>query len=434
MLWEPEWEALPRDELETLQLFRLKRLVRRVYERVPFYRRRMEEAGVKPEDVRSLDDLARLPFTTKDDLRDNYPYGLFAVPLPEVVRIHSSSGTTGKPTVVGYTRKDLDTWANLTARVLAAGGVRREDVVQIAFGYGLFTGGFGLHYGAEKLGATVIPISSGNTRRQIMIMKDYGTTVLICTPSYALYLAETMEEMGVSPKELKLRVGLFGAEPWTDQMRREIEERLGIDATDNYGLSEIIGPGVSGECIEAKSGLHIFEDHFIPEIIDPDTGEVLPMGEKGELVITTLTKEALPLIRYRTRDITHLYYEECPCGRTLVKMAKPSGRTDDMLIVRGVNIFPSQVEEALLEVEGASPHFQLVVDRKGYLDELEVWVEASEGLFFDSMRKQKELVDRITEKISTVLGIGVKVKLVEPRTLERTAGKAKRVVDRREIR
>ncbi len=433
MLWEPEWEALPRDELETLQLFRLKRLVRRVYQRVPFYRERMEEAGVRPEDIRSLRDLARLPFTTKDDLRENYPYGLFAVSLPEVVRIHSSSGTTGKPTVVGYTRRDLETWANLTARVLAAGGVGREDVVQIAFGYGLFTGGFGLHYGAERLGATVIPISSGNTRRQIMIMKDYGTTALICTPSYALYMAETMEEMGISPRDLRLRVGLFGAEPWTDRMRHEIEERLGIEATDNYGLSEIMGPGVSGECIEAKQGLHIFEDHFIPEIINPDTGEVLPMGERGELVITTLTKEALPLIRYRTRDITHLYCEACPCGRTLVKMAKPSGRTDDMLIVRGVNVFPSQVEEALLEVEGVSPHFQLVVDRKGYLDELEVWVEASEELFFDSMRKQKELVDRITEKISTLLGIGVKVKLVEPRTLERTAGKARRVVDRREL-
>lgn len=433
MMWEPEWETLSQDEMETLQLFRLKKLVRRVYERVPFYREKMKKAGVKPEDIRKLEDLSLLPFTTKDDLRDNYPYGLFAVPLSEVVRIHSSSGTTGKPTVVGYTRKDLDTWTNLTARVLTAGGVMREDVVQISFGYGLFTGGFGLHYGAEKLGATVIPISSGNTRRQIMIMRDYGTTVLICTPSYALYLAETLEEMGLDPKDLKLRVGLFGAEPWTDRMRREIEERLGIDATDNYGLSEVMGPGVSGECLEAKSGLHIFEDHFIPEVIDPSTGNPLTLGEKGELVITTLTKEALPLIRYRTRDITHLYREPCPCGRSLIKMAKPSGRTDDMLIVRGVNVFPSQVEEVLLEVEGTSPHFQLVVDRKGYLDELEVWVEVSERMFFDSMKKQRELVERIREKISSVLGINVKVKLVEPGALERTEGKSKRVVDRREV-
>ena len=433
MMWEPEWETLPQDEIEALQLFRLKKLVRQVYERVPFYRERMEETGVRPGDIRKLKDLSLLPFTTKDDLRENYPYGLFAVALPEVVRIHSSSGTTGKPTVVGYTRKDLKTWANLTARVLTAGGVRREDVVQISFGYGLFTGGFGLHYGAERLGATVIPISSGNTRRQIMIMRDYGTTVLICTPSYALYLSETLGEMGMDPKELKLRVGLFGAEPWTDQMRREIEERLGIDATDNYGLSEVIGPGVSGECMEAKSGLHIFEDHFIPEVIDPSTGEVLPHGKKGELVITTITKEALPLIRYRTRDITHLYREPCSCGRSLIKMAKPSGRTDDMLIIRGVNVFPSQVEEVLLEVEGTSPHFQLVVDRKGYLDGLEIWVEASEGIFFDSMRRQRDLVDKIRDKISSVLGISVKVRLVEPRTLERTEGKAKRVVDRRGI-
>ena len=434
MIWQPEFETLPRDELEALQLFNLKRTVRRVYQNVPFYRKKMDDMGVKPEDIRTLEDVRHLPFTTKDDLRENYPYGLFAIPMDEVVRVHSSSGTTGKPTVVGYSKKDLETWSNLTARVLAAGGLNKNDVVQISFGYGLFTGGFGLHYGAERLGATVIPVSSGNTHRQVLVMRDYGTTALICTPSYALHVAEVIEEMGVNPRDLKLRLGMFGAEPWTEAMRKEIEERLGIDATDNYGLSEIIGPGVSGECIEAKHGLHIFEDHFLPEIIDPATGEPLPMGEMGELVITTLTKEALPLLRYRTRDITKLFLEECPCRRTFVKMEKPQGRTDDMLIVRGVNIFPSQVEEVLLSIKDTAPHFQLVVDRKGYLDTLEVWVETSEDFFFDSMRKQKELVDTITQKISEVLGISVKVKLVEPHTIERTTGKAKRVVDRRELK
>ena len=433
MIFEPEYECMPLDELKTLQLYRLKRQLRRVYERVKPYRKKMEEAGIKPEDIKSLEDIKYLPFTTKDDFRENYPYGLFATPMEEIVRVHSSSGTTGKPTVVGYTKRDLETWATLTARILSAGGVRKNDIVQIAFGYGLFTGGFGLHYGAEKLGATVIPVSSGQTKRQIMIMKDYGTTALVCTPSYALHIAEVLEEMGISPDELKLRVGLFGAEPWTESMRQEIEKRLGITATDNYGLSEVMGPGVSGECIEAKSGLHIFEDHFYAEVINPETGEPLPEGEWGELVITTLTKEALPLIRYRTRDITKLYREKCPCGRTFVKMAKPSGRTDDMLIVRGVNIFPSQVEEALLEIEGISPHYQIVVDRKGYLDEMEVWVEASEKIFFDSMRKQKELLDTITEHLQQALGVKVKVKLVEPKTLERTAGKAKRVIDRRDL-
>lgn len=352
MIFEPEYECMPQDELKILQFFRFKRQLRRVYEKVKSYREKMEKAGIKPEDIKSLEDIKHLPFTTKDDFRENYPYGLFAVDMEEIVRVHSSSGTTGKPTVVGYTKRDLDTWSTLTARILAAGGVRKKDVVQIAFGYGLFTGGFGLHYGAEKLGATVIPVSSGQTKRQIMIMKDYGTTALVCTPSYALHIAEVMEEMGVDPKELKLRVGLFGAEPWTESMRQEIERRLNIDATDNYGLSEVMGPGVSGECIEAKSGLHIFEDHFYAEVINPETGEPLPEGEWGELVITTLTKEGLPLIRYRTRDITKLYHDNCPCGRTFVKMAKPSGRTDDMLIIRGVNIFPSQVEELCWKLKG----------------------------------------------------------------------------------
>ena len=433
MILEPDKECMPQDELRILQLYRFKKQLRRVYERVPFYRKKMEEAGIAPEDIKSLEDVRHLPFTTKDDFREHYPYGLFAVDLEEIVRIHSSSGTTGKPTVVGYTKRDLETWATLTARVLAAGGVTKKDIVQIAFGYGLFTGGFGLHYGVEKLGATVIPASSGQTKRQLMIMRDYGTTALVCTPSYALHIAEVMEEMGMSPEELKLRVGLFGAEPWTENMRQQIERALGIDATDNYGLSEVMGPGVAGECIEAKSGLHIFEDHFLAEVVDPETLEPVEEGEWGELVLTTLTKEGLPLIRYRTRDITRLYREKCPCGRTFVKMAKPSGRTDDMLIIRGVNIFPSQVEEALLEIEGVSPHFQIVVDKRGYLDEMEVWVEASERIFFDSMKKQKELLDRITEHLQQSLGVKVKVKLVEPKTLERTTGKSKRVIDKRDL-
>ena len=432
-IFEPEMECMPVEELKILQFYRLKKTLRLVYENVKPYREKMDRIGIKPEDIRSLEDIKYLPFTTKDDFRENYPYGLFAVPMEKIVRIHSSSGTTGKPTVVGYTKKDLDTWSSLTARVLSAGGVTSKDIVHIAFGYGLFTGGFGLHYGAEKIGASVIPVSSGQTKRQIMIMKDYGSTALVCTPSYALHIAEVMEEMGIKKEELKLRVGLFGAEPWTESMRKEIESRLGIIATDNYGLSEVMGPGVSYECIEAKSGLHIAEDHFLVEVINPETGEPLPEGEWGELVITTLTKEALPLIRYRTRDITKLYRENCPCGRSFIKMAKPSGRTDDMIIVRGVNIFPSQVEEALLEISGLSPHYVIVVDRKAHLDELEVWVEAEDTIFFDSMRKQKEFLDKVTEHLSSALGVKTVVKLVEPKTLERSMGKAKRVVDRREF-
>ncbi|MGB9667661.1 MAG: phenylacetate--CoA ligase family protein [Thermosulfidibacteraceae bacterium] len=432
-IFEPEFECMPVDELKILQLYRLKKVLRIVYENVKPYRKKMDERGIKPDDIKSLENIKYLPFTTKDDFRENYPYGLFAVPMEKIVRIHSSSGTTGKPTVVGYTKRDLETWSTLTARVLSAGGVTSRDVVHIAFGYGLFTGGFGLHYGAEKIGASVIPVSSGQTKRQIMIMKDYGSTALVCTPSYALHIAEVMKEMGVDKSELKLKYGLFGAEPWTESMRREIETRLGIEATDNYGLSEVMGPGVSYECLEAKSGLHIAEDHFLVEVIDPETEEQLPEGEWGELVITTLTKEALPLIRYRTRDITKIYREKCSCGRTLIKMAKPSGRTDDMIIVRGVNIFPSQVEEALLEISGVSPHYVIVVDRKDHLDELEVWVEAEDAIFFDSMRKQKEMIDKITEHLTQALGVKTIVKLVEPKTLERSMGKAKRVVDRRDF-
>ncbi|MHB0871417.1 MAG: phenylacetate--CoA ligase family protein, partial [Chloroflexota bacterium] len=350
MFWDQEHETLPRAEMEALQLERLQRKVREVYEKVPFYRRALRERKVGPGDIRSLEDLAKLPFTGKTDFRDNYPFGLLAVPLKEVVRIHGSSGTTGKPTVVGYTRADIDLWSEVMARTLAIGGVTDEDVVQNAYGYGLFTGGLGFHYGAERLGATVIPISGGNTKRQIMLIQDMGSTVITCTPSYSLFLAETARQMGVDPRDLPLRVGFFGAEPWSYRMREEIEAELGITALDVYGLSEIIGPGVAQECPH-KRGLHIFEDHFLPEVVDPETGEPLPDGHRGELVFTTLTKEALPVLRYRTRDITSLHREPCPCGRTLVRMDKVTGRTDDMLIVRGINVFPSQIEAVLLEVD-----------------------------------------------------------------------------------
>ena len=431
-MWEPEYECMKREDLSRLQLERLKAALDRVCQQVPFYRQSFDRLKLHPEEIKSLEDLKRLPFTSKADLRDSYPYGMFAVPLREVVRIHSSSGTTGKPTVVGYTRNDLLTWSNLVARFLTAGGVTREDVVQIAFGYGLFTGGFGLHYGAERIGASVIPVSAGNTQRQIMIMQDFRSTALVCTPTYALYLSEAMAETGVDPKSLYLRVGLFGSEPWSESMRREIEGKLSILATDNYGLSEVIGPGVAGEC-EFKLGLHLFEDHFIPEVIDLETQEVLPYGEKGELVLTTLTKEAFPLIRYRTGDITSLNPEPCRCGRTLVRMARVSGRTDDMLIIRGVNVYPSQIEQVLLEMEGTEPHYQIIVDRKGALDELEIQVEVSEKMFFDEMKRQHQFVESIQERLRSTLGLSARVKLVEPKTIVRYEGKAKRVVDKRKL-
>ncbi len=430
-IWDEKREMMPRDELEQLQLERLQSTVNRMYRNVKFYRNRFDEAGIMPGDILSHADLGKVPFTTKEDLRENYPYGMFGVPLREVVRIHSSTGTTGKPTVVGYTQNDIDTWSELVARFMTAGGVTRDDVVQIAFGYGLFTGGFGLHYGAERIGASVIPISSGNTRRQLMIMEDYRTTVLVCTPSYALYLAEALEENGINGDRLSLKYGLFGSEPWSERMRDEIEERMGIIATDNYGLSEVMGPGVAGECLE-KSGLHINEDHLIPEIIDPDSEEVLPMGERGELVITTITREAMPLIRYRTRDLTRLYLDDCECGRTLVKMEKVSGRTDDMFIVRGVNVYPSQVEKVLFGFEGITPHYQILLTREGALDKMEVLVEVNESLFFDEMKKQRAFVEEIKEGLRGELGIKVSLKLVEPRTLERFKGKAERVLDNRE--
>ena len=430
-IWNETAETLPREEIEQVQIERLQSSLNRVYRSVPFYRHIFEERGMVPEDIGSPEDLARLPFTTKDDLRENTPYGMFAVPLRDIVRIHSSSGTTGQPTVVGYTRNDLIHWSELVARVLTAGGVTKEDIVQIAFDYGLFTGALGLHYGAEQIGATVIPASGGNARRQIAIMRDYRTTSLICTPSYALYLSEEMVEMGLSPAELSLRVGLFGAEPWTDSMRSQIEERLSISATDNYGLSEVMGPGVAGECGQ-KQGLHIFEDHFIPEVVDPDTGERVPPGQKGELVLTTITKEALPLIRYRTGDITRLHYDPCACGRTMARMEKVSGRTDDMLIVQGINVFPSQIESILMEVEGTEPHYQLVVDRSGPLDELEVWVEVAEQLFSDEIRRLEALEKAIRDEVERVVGLEVRVRLVESKTIERSAGKAVRVIERGE--
>jgi len=431
-IWDIDRETMSRDELEQFQLERLQSTLNRVYRNVKFYRNRLDGAGVMPGDIHSLEDLEKLPFTTKEDLRDNYPYGMLAVPLREVVRIHSSTGTTGKPTVIGYSRNDLDTWSELVARILTAGGVTSEDVVQIAFGYGLFTGGFGLHYGAERIGASVIPISSGNTRKQIMIMEDYRTTALICTPSYAHFISEIIEEHHIELGRLSLKRGLFGSEPWSEKMRTEIEGKLAITATDNYGLSEVMGPGVAGECLE-KSGLHLNEDHYLPEIIDPETGRVLPIGEQGELVITTITNEAMPLIRYRTRDLTRLYVDSCACGRTLAKIEKVTGRTDDMIIIKGVNVFPSQVEQVLNQFEGITPHYQIVLGRDGALDTMEVHVEVNENLFYDEMKRQRELVDTVKEALRSALGLGVGVKLVEPKTLERFQSKANRVVDKREI-
>ncbi len=432
MIWSRE-ETLPRKELRELQLERLKAVVQRVYERVPFYKKKFDEIGIKPEHIKDLRDIRNLPFTTKDDLRENYPFGMFAVPMTEVVRVHASSGTTGKPTVVGYTRKDIDTWSDLMARSLVCAGVHEGDIIHNAYGYGLFTGGLGFHYGAEKLGATVIPISGGNTQRQLMIMQDFGSTVLCCTPSYALNLADVSDQQGIDIKNFRLRVGIFGAEPWSERMRDEIQKRLNIKAVDIYGLSEVIGPGVSCECIEAQSGLHIFEDHFLVEVIDPETCEPVAPGEEGELVFTTLTKEAFPLIRYRTRDISKLIPEPCACGRTFYRMARVTGRTDDMLIIRGVNVFPSQIEHVLLNIEGLEPHYQIIVDRKGALDELEVQVEVSEKIFSDEMKRLDQLKQRIEHDLKDFLGVSAKVTLVEPRTIQRFEGKAKRVIDRRKI-
>ncbi len=433
MILDIGFETMPREDLEAIILRRLKATVERVYANVPFYRKTFEKSGIKPNDIQSLEDLKRIPFTRKEDLRDNYPFGMFCVPMNNVVRIHASSGTTGKPTVVGYTARDVRTWADLMARSLAAGGATRDDIIHNAYGYGLFTGGLGIHYGAEKLGASVIPVSGGNSKRQIVIMKDFGPTILTATPSYALHLAEVAAEMNVSFKDLKFKYGIFGAEPWSENMRLEIERKLNLTAVDIYGLSEVIGPGVAIECHEAKKGLHIFEDHFIPEIINPITGEVLPYGETGELVFTTITKEAFPVIRYRTRDITSLNPEPCICGRTHVRMNRVSGRTDDMLIIRGVNVFPSQIESVLMEMEGVEPHYQLVVDREDNLDTLTVKVEVGERLFSDEVKHLQDLERNIAKNIKEYLGVSVKVKLVEPKVIARSEGKAVRVIDNRKI-
>lgn len=432
MYWNIPIETMNQDDLKKLQAARLVDLVARMYRQVPFYRGLMQAKGLLPEDIKTLADISKLPFTTKVDMRDNYPYGLFAVPPSEIVRIHASSGTTGKATVVGYTKRDIGIWSEVMARTLTGAGVTRHSFIQVAYGYGLFTGGLGLHYGAEMVGASVIPASSGNTGRQIMLMKDFGTNALACTPSYALHLAETMREMGIAPSDLALKVGIFGAEPWSERMRGEIEAQLNIKAIDIYGLSEIIGPGVASEC-PVQQGLHINEDHFYPEIINPETGEVLPDGEKGELVITTLTKEGMPMVRYRTRDLTVLNREVCSCGRTLVRMNKVLGRSDDMLIIRGVNVFPSQVETVLLSMGETSPHYQLIIDRIGNLDTLTVMVEMTEDMFSDEIRRIENLERQIEAELAAVLRVHAKVRLVGAKTIERSEGKAKRVIDKRTI-
>ncbi len=433
MIWNEEYETLPREALEALQAKRLRNLVERVSATVPFYKEKFKEMNITADDIKTVADIVKLPFTTKQDMRDSYPYGMFAVPRDQVVRIHASSGTTGKPTVVGYTRRDIQTWAELMARTFHAAGVQKGDVLQNAFGYGLFTGGLGAHYGAELIGASVIPISGGNSKKQLMIMKDFGTTAFCCTPSYALNLYEVACEMGVDIKSLPIKVGVFGAEPWTHQMRKEIEEKWGIDAIDIYGLSEVIGPGVSFECVEAKNGMHINEDHFIVETINPETGEQLPFGEKGELVFTTITKEGIPLIRYRTRDITRIIKEPCICGRTFVRMEKVMGRSDDMLIIRGVNVFPSQIESILMDTKGVSPHYQLIVDRVDNMDVLEVQVEVNDDLFSDEIKKLQALEKSIVKDIKDIIGVSVKVKLVEPKSIARSEGKAVRVIDKRNL-
>lgn len=430
MIWDPQYECISREQLRELQFRRLGETLKLVYNRVPYYKEQFDRCGVLPEDLSCPEDIRKFPFTTKLALRDNYPYGLFAASMKDVVRLHASSGTTGKPIVVGYTKKDLKTWSELIARIVTMAGVTDEDVAQITFGYGLFTGAFGLHYGLERAGVTIVPSSVGNTEKQIMLMKDFGATVLVGTPSYALHLAEAAAKMGIGPGDLKLRVGLFGAEAWSESMRSELEKAWGIRATDNYGLSEVMGPGVSGECIEAL-GMHVSEDHFLVEVIDPETGHPKGPGEPGELVITTLTKEAFPVIRYRTRDITTLNYDPCICGRTLARMRKVTGRTDDMLIISGVNVFPSQIESVLMEIDGISPHYQIIVTKKGYLDMLEVQVEPTEKAFTGNFKDLEALEVKIKSRLQSVLSIGARVRLVEPFSIERSQGKAKRVIDNR---
>jgi len=427
--WQEE-EVYDIEQKRQVQSERLIKTVNRVYNNVPFYCDKMKALGLEPGDIKSIDDLSKLPFTTKQDLRDNYPYGLFAAPMEEVVRIHASSGTTGHPTVVGYTQNDIKMWSNVIARSFTAMGVTKKDIIQVAFGYGLFTGGLGVHYGAEHLGAAVVPISGGNTKKQIQLIQEFGSTVIACTPSYALYIGETMKNMGIDPRSTNLHTGIFGAEPWTEEMREQIESMFGINAMDIYGLSEVLGPGVAFEC-QARSGMHINDDHFVPEIIDVNTLEVLPKGSEGELVFTMVTKEALPLLRYRTRDITRLHTETCKCGRTLTRMDKVTGRSDDMLIIRGVNVFPSQIESVLLKVAETAPHYVLIVDRINNLDTLEVWVEVKPEFFTDAIKSLEKIEKHITAELFSLLGLHVKVKLVEPRSIERSEGKAKRIIDRR---
>jgi phenylacetate-CoA ligase len=432
MIWNPDFESMDPAALRRLQGERLGRLVDILYRKVPFYRRKMDERGVKPFDIQGISDISRLPFTTKDEMRDVYPYGLLAVDLKEIVEVHTSSGTTGKPVVDAYTQGDIDVWAEAMARTLSSGGTTRHDIVQNAYGYGLFTGGLGAHYGARRIGATVIPMSGGNTKRQIAMLRDFKATVLACTPSYALYVAEAAKEEGLDPGALGLKAGFFGAEPWSESMRTEIQQKLRLLAIDIYGLTEIIGPGVAMECPEQK-GLHVNEDLFFPEIIDPATGEVLPEGQKGELVITTLTKEGTPVLRYRTRDLTYLDRSACPCGRTTVRMHRVMGRTDDMLIIRGVNVFPSQIEEVILKVEGTEPHYQLIVERHGQRDELEVQIEMNEKVFSDEIRNLEATEKRIESDLYAALNIHTRVRLVEPKSIARSEGKARRVIDKRQI-
>ena len=429
-MFQPQYEAMPRAELESLQLERLKALLVRVYENVPTYREKYDAAGFDPSSVESLEDLARVPFTVKDDLRSAYPYGMFAVPLRDIVRVHSSSGTTGQVSVVGYTRGDIDRWADLMARTFAAAGATADDVVQVTYGYGLFTGGLGAHYGSERLGALTIPISGGNTKRQVQVLADFGVTVLACTPSYALLIAETAREMGIDPRELPLRLGVFGAEPWSEGMRREIEDELGVSAIDIYGLSEVLGPGVATEC-EHQNGLHVFEDHFIVEIVDPDTLQPVPDGQTGEVVFTTLTKEGIPVVRYRTRDISRIIPAQCACGRTMRRIERITGRSDDMLIIRGVNVYPSQIEQVLLGIPMVAPHYQVVLSKRGSMDNVEVHVEVAPEFAFDEVRELERLQRRVKADIESVLAVSIAVKLVEPKSIARSEGKAKRVVDLR---
>ena len=433
MIWNEKYETMSQEELRDVQSKRLKKLIDYVYKQVPLYKERLDKAGINSESINSIEDIEKLPFTDKADLRDSYPFGVFAQGLDNIAEVHVSSGTTGNPTVAGYTKNDIELWSEVMARTIACAGGKPGDMIQNAYGYGLFTGGLGVHYGALKLGATVIPMSSGQTKRQLKIMQDFKPRILTCTPSYILYMAEEAKEMGVDPKQSSWEVGIFGAEPWTDGMRKEIEEIWNISATDIYGLSEIIGPGVAQEC-GFKDGLHIFWDVFYPEIINPQTGKPVPDGEDGELVITTPTKEGLPLLRYKTRDIVGINHDKCACGRTSPRITKIKGRTDDMIVVRGINVFPSQIEHVLLTVEGIEPHYQIVVDRKARsLDELEVWVEVEEGIFSDEVKKLEALSNKIRHEIGSILGIMVRVKLVEPKSIERSMGKAKRVIDKRDL-